>query len=389
VEVLRARQLESAAETAPLLWVRLAVLSGASRTLLSWEPGRFEARFDGKPLSRAYLARPYDAWLGSKTGTEAERQFGLALLHLAHPGVRVVAASAVGGERAAISLDGPGAAPPEPATDDDDETVVTATWEAPKKPEAGHPASWDLRVLSRWLDPTPIPVTLRHGAATEVVLPWKRRHGPEAWTGTVDGLRCGCRVHKDFAVEPRAVLGFHGVGVGTELLDGFPLSVDGWVESPELKLDASLSAAVVDEAFTRARAALAKSVGLALSAALERHARRMRLTGAALRRDRGLLKRWHKAAAESPHQAGQDRRRRLRGGWFFRRPSGDAALVEDTAAWNTAWRTARRASRRAGQPHPEAQAVLLALYEAALDFDETLRPSSKPVPQRKRGERNG
>lgn len=376
VEVLRKRQLEASAETAPLLWARLAVLSGATRTALDLSPGRFVARFDGAPLPRAFLARPYDALLGNKTGGPAERLFGSALLHLAHPGVSVTVASGPVGERSAIVLEGPGAAPPVPWDDGADETVVTASWSEPKSSEAGHPSGWDAGGLALWLDPTPMPVTLVDGGKTEVVLPWKRRWGPEAWTGTVNGLSCGVRVLRDFGTTPRAQLGVHGVGVETALLSGFPLSADGWVDSPELVLDASLSKPVVNEAYAAARAALGKAVGAALSAALERHGRRMRLAAAAMRRDRSLLRLWRKAAVESLQAAGPTRRQRLRSAAFFRRPSGDAFLVSDVAAWNAVWRAALVNVLRVRKPHQEAVPVCAALPEAPLVIDRSYHARS-------------
>lgn len=190
----------------------------------------------------------------------------------------------------------------------------------------------------------------------------------------MDGLRCGVRVLKDFAAEPNAQLALHGVGVTAVPLEGFPLSADGWAESPHLSLNASLSKAVVDAAHQRATAALGKAVGLALAAGLARHARRMGLAAAALRRDRSLLRSWRSAAAESAFKTGPRRRDRLARG-FFRRSSGDAALVADTAAWNTAWRYAFL--NRSW--HPESAAVRAALQEAPLVLDGNLRP--RPMSQ--------
>ncbi|TBR24281.1 hypothetical protein EPO15_04410 [bacterium] len=350
LEVLRAKGLE-AADAAPLLWVRVAVLQGATRVRLERRPGGFAARFDGEPLPRACLSRPFDPLLGEAPASEAERQFAQALLHLSHPGVETAVASRGGSD-----------------------TLVEAAWprRAPKR--AGHPAGWDLRVEVSRLDPTPIPVTLAADGAESVVRPWARRHGAEGWSGTVDGLRCGVRVLKDFAAEPNAQLALHGVGVAAVPLEGFPLSADGWAESPELSLNASLSKAVVDAAHGLATAALGKAVGLALAAGLARHARRMGLAAAALRRDRSLLRAWRSAAAESPFKTGPGRRDRLAGG-FFRRPSGDAGLVADTAAWNTAWRHAFL--NRSW--HPEAAAVRAALREAPLVLDKDLRP--RPLSQ--------
>lgn len=348
LEVLRARGLE-AADTAPLLWVRLAVLRGATRVRLEAGPGSFSARFDGPPLPRVWASRPYDTLLGEKEGTEDERQFAQAMLHLAAPSVSVAVESGRG-------------------------TRVTASWPRRLRHAAGHPARWDLSAQAARLDPTPVPVELVQDGAASVVRPWGPRWGSEGWTGTVDGLRCGARVLKDYETEPAAQLALHGVGVRTVPLDGFPLSADGWADCPELSLNASLSKAVLDDAHRRATAALAKAVGLALCAALERHGRRMRLALAALRRDPALLARWRRVSEqESPFKAGPSRRGRLRTGWF-RTASGDAALVEDTAAWNAAWRTAllNRVAR------PETAALRAALRKAPLVFDKALRPCSVP-----------
>lgn len=345
-EILRSRGLE-AADMAPLLWVRLAVLRGATKVRLEAEPGGFRARFDGTPLPRVWSSRPYDTLLGEKEGTEAERQFAQAMLHLAAPAVTVAVESGRG-------------------------TLVSASWPRRFRAGSGHPGRWDLSAQLALLDPTPVPVELVEGRTESSVRPWGPRWGSEGWTGTVDGMRCGVRVLKDYETEPAAQLALHGVGVRTVPLSGFPLSADGWVDCPELSLNASLSKAVLDDAHRRATAALAKAVGLALCAALDRHARRMRLAVAALRREPGLLARWRRVSVqESAFKTGPSRRERLRGG-LFRRASGDAALVEDTAAWNAAWRTAvlNRVSR------PETAALRAALWEAPLIFDKALSPRS-------------
>lgn len=345
-EILRSRGLE-AADAAPLLWVRLAVLRGATKVLLAAEPGGFIAQFDGTPLPRAWSSRPYDTLLGEKEGTEAERQFAQAMLHLAAPSVTVAVESGA-------------------------KTRVRATWPRRFRAGAGHPARWDLSAQRALLDPTPVPVELVAQKEETRVRPWGPRWGAEGWTGTVDGLRCGVRVLKDYETEPVAQLALHGVGVRTVPLSDFPLSADGWVDCPELSLNASLSKAVQDDAHARATAALAKAVGLALCAALARHSRRMRLAAAALRRDRDLMPLWRQVwARESPFKAGPSRRGRLRGG-LFRRASGDAALIEDTAAWNAVWRSAvlNRVSR------PETAAFRAALWEAPLLFDKGLVPRS-------------
>ncbi|MBI3297617.1 MAG: hypothetical protein HYZ75_05605 [Elusimicrobia bacterium] len=357
LEVLRARGLE-AADAAPLLWVRVAVLQGAARVRLERRPDGFAARFDGEPLPRVCLSRPFDPLLGETPGSEAERQFAQALLHLSHPGVKTAVTSREGSD-----------------------TLVEAAWPRRVLKRMGHPAGWELRVPGSRLDPTPIPVTLAVGGAESVVRPWARRHGAEGWSGTVDGLRCGVRVLKDFAAEPNAQLALHGVGVTAVPLEGFPLSADGWAESSDLSLNASLSKAVVDAAHRRATAALGKAVGLALTAGLARHARRMGLASAALRRDRSFLSAWRSAAAESAFKTGPGRRDRLVRG-VFRRPSGDAGLVADTAAWNTAWRYAFL--NRSW--HPESAAVRAALQEAPLLLDRDLRP--RPMSQALAGTAN-
>ncbi|TBR21202.1 hypothetical protein EPO15_10840 [bacterium] len=373
VKVLRARQLGQASEAAPLLWVRVAVLSGASRAVLHWEPGRFEARFDGAPLPPLILARPYDAHLGAMDGTPLMRQFGLALLHLARPDVAVEVVSGPADARRAIYLEGPGAAPPAATEDGLDETVVRAYWSPAAQVPRGHPEGWDLGALLGRLDSAPMPVTVIHRGKVSVVVPWAKRFGREGWVGEVGGLRCGLRLLPRDWEASVLQLCVDGVGVAAESPRGAPLAAEGWVDSPHLTLNASLDRVVQGSARDHARSALQDALQAALLAGLERHARRMTLTGAALRRDPALARFWGAAAEEGTQVCASVRERLEAASGRFRGPSGDRVLVEDTAVWTAAWRAA--AKKREGKPTPaEFRPVYRALAATPLFFDSDARP---------------
>lgn len=377
VDVLLTRQLGAVAETAPLIWVRLAVLSGATRATLVWDSGRFEARFDGNPLPRELMARPYDAYLGTQKGSEAARQFGLGLLHMARPGVGVDISSGPYGDRYAVSMFGPGADPPVESAEERSDTVVGAVWGALPQVPPGHPQGWFLPGLVHHLGATPIPLTLSHKGAVEVVVPWRARYGRQGWSGTADGLRCGVRVIPDPGCEPTAHFACQGVGVDVEPPWSLPLGVEAWVEHPGLTLSASLSALVRDEAFEAARRAMESAVGTAFDAALARHRGRMRLAAAALRRDGNLQRRWTKACSAGFAEAYTPVRERARAtAGFFAAPSGDAALVSDVALWNSAWREAFLSAAREKRRDPAAAALEAKLRKLPLLFDRGFHPLS-------------
>lgn len=371
VEVLRARQLQHAGRVTPLLWVRLAVLSKATRVVLVWEPGRFEARFDGLPLPDVLMARPYDAFLGTMKGTRLMSQFGPALLHLAQPDVTVEVVSGEFDSRKAIYLEGPGAAPPAPQKDGLDETVVRAFWTSAGSPEAGHPATWDLPSLTEYLTATPIPVTIGHYGKVSVVAPWARRYGKDAWSGDVGGLRCGMRVLPH--PEERTLLSFSVDGVTVEAEDpkGLPLPVEGWVDAPEAPLNASLDRFVKGPERDRARAAVWKALRAAYIDAMERHARRMKLVGRMLERDQNLRWRWDEmmGGRVSPVLPGG---RRVFGASLFSRPSGDKALLDEVALWSLAWKAAAKAA--SVRLAPDLKALVAPLAKVPMDFDDAWRP---------------
>lgn len=377
VDILLTRQLGAVAETAPLIWVRLAVLSGATRAAILWDSGRFEARFDGMPLPRELLARPYDAYLGTQKGSEVARQFGLALLHLARPGVGVDISSGPQAERYAVSMFGPGADPPVKSAESRADTLVGAVWGALPQVPPGHPQGWYLPGLVHRLSATPIPLTVSHMGKVEVVLPWRARYGRRAWSGTVDGLRCGVRVVPDPGGEPTAHLSCHGVGVDVEPPWRLPLGVEAWVEHPGLTLSASLSSLVEDGAFERARKAMEAAVGTAFDEALSRHRSRMRLAAAALRRDGNLQRRWTKASSAGFADAYTPARERMRAtAGVFAAPSGDAALVEDVALWNSAWRQALLDVPRKRRRGPASASLGAKLRKLPLLFDRDYKTLS-------------
>ena len=194
VAVLRERQLALESEDAPLAWVRLAAHAGATRAVLAWESGGFELRFDGAPLPAVLLSRPYDAYLGSMDADALMRQFGLALLHLARPGVDIALTAGPARARRAVYFRGPAADPPVAVEDGRDDTVVKAVWQPPAKPRKGHPETWDLHALADRLDACPMPVTLVHRGKTRVIQTWSRRFGREAWVSEAEGLRCGVHI---------------------------------------------------------------------------------------------------------------------------------------------------------------------------------------------------
>ena len=384
VEILHKRQLGAVAETAPLIWVRLAVLSGATNATLVWDSGRFEARFDGKPLPRELLARPYDAFLGTLRGSEAARQFGLALLHLARPGVGVDVSSGPAGHRHAISLFGPGADPPAESAANRSDTLVSAFWGALPSVPMGHPQGWFLPGLVHRLSATPIPLTLSHAGKVEVVVPWRARYGRLGWSGTVDRLRCGVRVIPDPGCEPTAHFACHGVGVDVEPPWRLPLGVEAWVEHPGLTLTASLSSLVRDAEFERASRAMESAVAAAFDEAMSRHRSRMRLAASALRRDGELHRRWTAASQAGFAEAYTPARERVRDtAGFFAMPSGDAALVSDVALWNSAWRQAFLSASREGRRDPASAALAAKLRKIPLLFDhgfKLLSPDDKHRP---------
>lgn len=377
VDILLKRQLGAVAETAPLIWVRLAVLSGATRATLLWDSGRFEARFDGNPLPRELLARPYDVYLGSLKGSEAARQFGLGLLHLAREGVGVDISSGPQGQRYAVSLFGPGADPPVESAEPRSDTVVGAVWGGLPHVPPGHPQGWYLPGLVHRLVATPIPLTLSHRGNVEVVVPWRARYGRRGWSGTVDRLRCGVRVIPDPGGEPTAHFSCYGVGVDVEPPWRLPLGVEAWVEHPDLTLSVSLSSLVEDGACERARLAMKSAVATAFDEAMSRHRSRMRLAAAALRRDGNLQRRWKKASQAGYADAYTPGRERVRAtAGVFAGPSGDAALVDDVALWNSAWREALLSASRERRRDPASAALVAKLRALPLLFGRGFKPLS-------------
>lgn len=366
VKVLRARQLQHAGRVTPLLWVRLAVLSKATRIVFVWEPGRFEARFDGDPLPPLLMTRPYDAFLGTMAGTKLMSQFGLALLHIAQPDVAVEVVSGPADDRKAIYLEGPGAAPPSPLEDGLDETVVRAFWAPQAKPDEGHPDGWDLPSLVDWLAATPIPVTITSRGKTSVVVPWPRRYGRDAWFGNVSGLSAAMRVAPEEGARTLLSFSVNGVTVEADDPRGLPLPVEGWVEAPDTPLNASLDRFVKGPERDRARAAVWHALREAYLAALERHGRRMKLVGRMLARDQSLRLRWYEVlhGRETP---------RVFTGGLFSRPSGDKTLIDETALWSRAWEAAGHAAQEGIAP--SLKALRPSLAKVPVDFDDAWKPT--------------
>lgn len=379
-KVLRARQLAEATETAPLLWIRVAALSGASRAVLLVQSGRFEARFDGRPLPRSLLGRPYDAYLGTfGQGEPVMRAFGLALLHLSHPGVTVEVTSGPPQERSVIYLEGPGARPPEPVEDGGDETVIRAFWYGSQTPRAGHPETWDLFGLSDRLRSCPFPVTLAGGIKTEVILPWGRRHGREAWEGSPGGARAGMRVIPEPGAPARVSLCVDGVAADSVSLTGFPLPVEGWVDDARLSLSASLDAVVEDEARERAAGAARAGATAAFEAAARRHAVRMGLIASIFRRRPKLWERF--AARLGEHDGGKTIRERAAASrLLWRGPKGDLALLDDMAVWLAAWRRAYQLVRRAKSGGRKEWRALLDAMPLGFEDDFSLVTGKEQYP---------
>ena len=343
VAVLRERQLALESEDAALAWVRLAAHAGATRAVLAWESGGFELRFDGAPLPAVLLSRPYDAYLGSMDADALMRQFGLALLHLARPGVDIALTAGPARARRAVYFRGPAADPPVAVEDGRDDTVVKAVWQPPAKPRKGHPETWDLHALADRLDACPMPVTLVHRGKTRVIQTWSRRFGREAWVSEADGLRCGVHIFAECERGTSLQLCLAGVSVERERLDGLPVPADAWVDSLEFRLNASLTRVVKGPPRERARHAGMAALAEAFPAALARHGKLMKLSAALLKRKPSLIAHWERAMDAGFRDTGRGARARRKSEMgFFRRPSSDVFLLEDAALWTVAWRRALR-----------------------------------------------
>lgn len=243
VAVLRGRQLKDSFWR-PALWVRCAAACGATRLSFSRRVGSLTIAFDGKPLPRALLEQPFGRLVEGEADPVA-RWFGWAVLHTAVPGVTVTAVSGSGARRAAACYGHDGeVAAAEP--DGERGTVVTARWTPVGLRGELHPAAWFLGsrgehgvTLPGGVEAAPFPID--YGGLSQA--PWA---GPERVLPAPGG----------------AALKLYMLGtlVHDGPLEGFPLPLSVALRDDALTTDASLSAAVRDEAFAAA-AERARAVG--------------------------------------------------------------------------------------------------------------------------------
>lgn len=271
LHTLRAHQLPPSVSRLSL-WFRCAVLSGASYFRLDGGHTWSEYSFDGEPFSEDELKEPCQG-LFAEEGAASPRGRFLALAWLnAFPrhvrSVELVSGGATGRRR--LSAERPGEERVSPADDGlGERTVVRISWPVffPYAP-AGHPILERRRSDGRNgnrphpLEQSPIPVHVEGDCRTVgSVIPAEGQGGGASRTLSVAGARVHLRrAWGEFwnvpLFGPRFFIGQHGVRIGP--LSGIraPRLMTGWIDTPDIGLNASLSGVVEDERLERARALL-------------------------------------------------------------------------------------------------------------------------------------
>lgn len=374
LQLLRSRQLEAPASRIAL-WIRTAVLRGATRIQFSWGALRLTIRFDGRPLSARELSDPFSDLLAGSPSSEA-RWFALALLHTTIKKVRVRVESGAPASRRCVEItpEGFGTAEAREASSD---TVVVVRWPVVTSvlPDDVHPYGWNSRSAREDLEPCPIRVDVRRQGDNES---WTHQPLRPDRRGMLNAevRQGGARFLFRPAENPVLLnLRFCAGGValsGSEALP-CPIGFQGWAEDPALALDASLSTPVRNAAYRRlleAATAAARSHALALLAA---YGRAMPLANGLILSSPALRKRWtawiRKPRAEALREVAAARLKLgpLEKPLFARRISGDARRIEECAALMLHLRAAAKACLR--DPASDFDdPVKAALWKAPLSF---------------------
>ncbi|MBI5210258.1 MAG: hypothetical protein HY927_09840 [Elusimicrobia bacterium] len=380
LELLRSRQSETGGNMMAL-WVRAAVLRGASRIDFAWGALSLTIRFGGRALTAAELKDPFSVLLSGSSAEPAARWLALALLHTALPKVDITVETGSADGRRALRLDEAGFRAVEPCARvpaGSPVTIVTVRWplvigllDNPRHPYCWRPG--DIRGL---LGPCPIQVNAPRSGNDEVALRWKPvqpdKRGIPLKEIRKGGLSVLLRPGEEAGIKVRFCVA--GVAVEGSATIPFPIPWSAWVDDPELELDASLKSAVKGERWDAALKAVEQAAKAHSLALMARHGRVMRLAGGLLAGNPGLRRRWADLMMLGvPGLVARlegERRRGFLGRFVGGRLSGDWLRVLEAGLVTQHLRKAASASlsypeRDAGDP------VKAALWRVVLHFSRT------------------
>jgi len=242
------------------LWLKVAASSGASSLRLGGGYRGNVYRFDGDPFSERDLKRPYEVLFEKETpGSKRRRHFALALMNSYHRNVSSIEVVSGFGGRRRLRSSKFGEETVEPCDDGKMETIVKIGW--PLFVVAygkAHPAVERQQREGYGRNPLEMtPIRIRTtGAFREFknIVPAEARRPEGKNFILVDGARIYLKKTWDIDIfGPRFYIGTDGIEV--ERLTGIKASrkITGWVDDPQLSLNASMTKIVRNKRFERVK----------------------------------------------------------------------------------------------------------------------------------------
>ena len=250
------------------LWLKVAVFSGALELRLGGEARSNVYRFGGRPLPLRALRRPYEV-LFEPEGDESARlrHFSLALMNSYYEHLTSIEViSGVGKQRYRLVTRQFGQEDVTPCEADEEDTIVRLKW-SPLVPAPGELPPLIERVLTAdppidVLDMSPIPVKVSgtFGVFRKLV-PAEQRKGSGIRFSCIDRTRVFLKRTWNISLTGSQFrIGKDGVDVQALSDIKSPRSVFGWIDDPQLTLDASMARVVKNKRYEHVREILEREI---------------------------------------------------------------------------------------------------------------------------------